>query len=462
MVYKLKTSTLSGLVSLSCLYLSIACEEVTIFAEPERSKVNAESQVIPVGMCMTDEDCPQWSCVSSSCVGGACIPERQTPPLLTLEPILLEEPLVSIAMEKDRLLALVGEISSTTNEEENSFISVPHSLGSGEKILQWSLSAPFPQVDAGLDELRAYATATWMPENQWQPELQKITRSFSIEENSLTETTETLTPKALTLHNQKVWIHAGDQLRDLWLGRFGQNANQGQFFQLASPIQSVVVDGEEAWVSIFDKGLERLSLTDELPETEEDEDLSQVANARFNTPGRALYAKAGRSFVVVADGYAGLSLFNKRASSSLENQNPARRLVTPPQELSTEGRTVHLDLIEDKIISAELGLGITVSRVNTVGGLQKIFTQDLGGIARWVQWIDPYTALVWVDHRGVIVLDLLSDNEQGVTLVEETIRDREQAEELKALVWTGSGQRFAFLTPEGRLYHGNISCLGDE
>ena len=395
---KISSVLINGVIAM----FFFGCEEVTIFAEPERTQTEQIETLETVGACIENEDCPQWSCVSSECVEGLCVPTRSLMPSLAMEAIRLDEPLVSITLEKDQLFALTGEITD----------SVPygHSIGTGQAILSWSLSSSYPTESSSLDEIKAYEEATWQPENQWSPQLERVTLTPSLDpEEAPVEQREPLLPKAIRLQQGKLWIHAGEQARDLWWGQFGQAENSGTYFRLASPAYALTVDDEEAWVSIFDKGLERLSLSTELTMSTDDEaDSSQVANARFNTPGRALNTRVGRSFVVVADGYAGLSLFTKRGADSLGTSNPARRLVTPPQELSTEGRTVHLDLIEDRVISAEFGIGVGITRINAEGGLQRELTMELGGQVRWVKWIDPYTALVWVDGRGILALDLLT------------------------------------------------------
>lgn len=433
------------LVSMLC-YVTIlcSCEEVTIFAEAERPVVNEVDTLGTVGACLTNEDCPQWACVSSVCNDGLCVPKRPLTPRLTMEPIFLDQPLVSVSVEKDVMIGLVGELSTEMDHS--------HSLGTGQKLLSWTLSAPYPESEASSSDILAYEEANWIPENQWDPDFVKISFNASVDPSEPpTETREPITPKAITLQNGNLWVYAGEQIRDLWWGRFGQEVSAGTYFTLASPAQSIFVDGEEAWVSIFDKGLERLSLVEG-----DDDDDYQEANARFNTPGRALNVKAGRSFVVVADGYAGLSLFSKRGAERLGTSNPARRLVTPPQELSTEGRTVHLDLIEDRVITAEYGLGVSVIRINAEGGLQREVSMELGGRARWVNWVDPYTALVWVDGRGVLALDLLTADQKPQVIAE--IATSQENDPTSALVWSAHEKRFALLTPEGTLYQGALSC----
>ena len=465
----MKSSSPYRLIVLIGLCLIFACEDVTIFAEPERPQAQEVEVAETVGVCMIDADCPQWLCVGSSCQEGVCVPERFRQPALSLEPIFLEDTVVSISMDKDRLIALAGEVKSMAmmseedSEQSTRLTQVPLSLGIGKEILQWELTAPYPEADSTQAQVKEYEEATWQKKNPWTPNLTKVINTVSLDPDEPNTTNEVaLDLRALSLQNGRVWLHAGEQVKDLWWGNYGQTSAQGKFFGLASPIQDLIVDEDEVWVSIFDKGLERLALT-VTPTEDDDEDASQQANARFNTPGRALSAQAGRSFVVVADGYAGLSLFNKRAGSSLETLNPARRLVTPPQELSSAGRTVHLDLVEDRIITAEYGLGFSLVRVNTEGGLQHELTMALDGIVRWVKWVDPYTALVWVDGRGIVALDLLTKDQIPVIIAEETLPNMEtetttSETEVEAAIWTASGSRFALLTPQGSLYHGGLSC----
>ena len=311
-------------------------------------------------------------------------------------------------------------------------------------------------------EQKAYEDATWSPENQWVPALERVsfTPSFNPDEEP-TETREPLSLRAVNTLEGKVWISAGDQRRDLWWGSFGDSPQSGKYFKVAAPVQAIIVDGEEAWASVYDKGLERLELSESIAESDEEMGQPAQANARFNTPGRAIAACAARSFIVVADGYAGLSLFAKREDAGLGTLNPSRRLITPPQALSTAGRTSHLDLIEDKVISAEYGLGVSISQVSAEGGLQRQMTVDLGGAVRWVHWVDPYTAIAWVDGRGALALDLLAD-EDGLSVINLQSIGGEGFHPNIADVWTASGSRYALLTPEGDLYHGVLSCASED
>ena len=62
------------------IILNLSCEEVTIFGEKEKEDRSLNEGGLTVGSCNNDEDCPQWSCVSSNCIEGECIPERSTLP----------------------------------------------------------------------------------------------------------------------------------------------------------------------------------------------------------------------------------------------------------------------------------------------------------------------------------------------------------------------------------------------
>ena len=428
------------------IILNLSCEEVTIFGEKEKEDRSLNEGGLTVGSCNNDEDCPQWSCVSSNCIEGECIPERSTLPRLNMTAVNLDETVISVSVYEDQMVALVGEL----NQE---FIG-PNSLGIGTKILSWALEEPYPE-DRNVQSIKAYEDASWMADTSWTPNLQRITYTASLDpDEPLIETREPLDLRAVTLQEDKLWIHAGTELRDLWWGDIGQSPSNGRYFRLAAPAQAITVDQDEAWVSVYDKGLERLSLLDE---PEESDIFSPEPNARFNTPGRALFSKAGRSFVVVADGYAGLSLFSKRAQSGLDQSNVARRLVTPPQELSSQGRTQHLDLIEDRIISAEFGTGIRITQVSAEGSLSKQIQFELGAAVRWVKWVDPYTALVWVDGRGVIALDFLKLDPLP-EIIAELNTSQENEPVSKAMVWSGHGRRFALVNDEGTLYHGKLSC----
>ena len=172
----------------------------------------------------------------------------------------------------------------------------------------------------------------------------------------------------------------------------------GTITALSASAQSLVVDDDLLWVGVFQKGLELIDLS-----TLDEDD----SHPRFNTPGRALAARAGRSYIVVADGFAGLSIFLKRADSGLETISPARKLVTPPQEVPTSGRVVDLDLLEGRVVSAEWGAGIGLSVIDPELGVQRQWVTAIDGEVSGVRWIDPYTALAWIRGKGVMSLDLL-------------------------------------------------------
>lgn len=414
------------------------CESVNIFAEPEMKAPVALQESLSVGVCMSDEDCPQWSCVTSICQEGSCLPQRRSDISFVSSGALSEEQYVSVTLRDGQLIALAGA------PEES--LEGPRSLGQGETLQRWLLEGD-----------------QWSLDESWSPELIRVTTRLAIgDEMGPQETREPLAMRAVTLGEDGLWIHAGDSLRDVWHGSWDQDPTQGLYYRLAAPLQSIAIDGDEAWASVFDKGLERLDLNPEsdVSVDDEEETASFESNARFNTPGRALMARAGRSFVVVADGYAGLSLFNKRASSGLEEMTPARRLVTPPQELSTEGRVVHLDLVEDRVISAELGLGVGFSRINPEGGLARERTIALGGPARWVSWVDPYTALIWVEGRGLVALDTLDLKGGAELLAELPLGEGVIPASADASDWASSGADFALITPAGKLFTGALRCDG--
>ena len=415
--------------------INMGCESTRIFAEPERPPPPPDEALLSVGVCTDDEDCPQWTCVTSTCKEGLCIPTRQTPPSLGLKAILSEERYVSLSLRDDQLIAVTGEPDPNQ--------AAAHSLGMGDGLRRWIID----------DE-------QWNESGDWSPELVRITvRPPLVVGADPEESREPLSLRGVTLTEGGVWLHAGDQLRDVWHGTWNQPTAQGTYHRLAAPIQAITQDEDEVWASIFDKGLERLDLSPQVMTNSDMEDTtaSFEANARFNTPGRALNARAGRSFVVVADGYAGLSLFNKRGDTGLTTDNPSRRLVTPPQELSTEGRVVHLDLFEDRVISAELGVGVGFSRITPEGGLTREFTSALGGEVRWVNWVDAYTAIVWVEGRGVIALDLLAAEEAPSILAEISLQEIANGD-TNAAIWSAHQNRFALLDLDGTLFEGMLDC----
>ena len=412
--------------------LSLGCESVNVFAEPERPSQAQPEELTSVGLCMTEEDCPTWACVKSACQDGVCVPKREGTVSIWMEESSSQESYISLTLEEGELIALVGEPS------QDSRLSL--SRGTGSTLHRW-VTESLPMEEA----------ITMNDPETWSPELIKIKVKPSLEVDGEPEEERVkLELRGVQLSDGEIFLGAGSQLQDLWRGDWNMASDQGQLYKLAAPVYHILKDQEEIWVSVFDKGLERLPL--EMTEVEDD-DTRSIETARFNTPGRALVARAGRSFVVVADGYAGLSLFEKRVGDALGTLQPARRLVTPPQELATQGRTQHIDLIEDRVISAELGAGVAFTRITPEGGLLRELVIELGGVVRWVSWIDPYTAMVWVEGRGLIALDLLTEDGLPIELANTW------TEGLTAEQWVASEGRFALLNQTGKLFEGALTCL---
>ena len=118
----------------------------------------------------------------------------------------------------------------------------------------------------------------------------------------------------------------------------------------------------------------------------------------------------------------------------------------------------HLDLIEDRVISAELGVGVSVNQITPEGGLSPIASVDLGGVARWVTWVDPYTALAWVDSRGLLLLDLLtSDQSPRVERVLDIAAELDR-ERFKVARWSAYRGEIALLSEEGDLAVAELQC----
>lgn len=435
------SSILYTLISCCILCGSIGCENTKIFANYEPDRIIEETAPRSVGICENDEDCPQWSCVKTQCEQGVCIPMRIPISTLWAQEVDAAQSFVSLALSSEELVALKGEV-----KEELRVLPAPlHSLGEGDQLIRWSSSST--------RDLKTPLTET--EPDEWKPVLERITLRPAIGmDQAPTEQREPLSINGVSIAGGKVVLTAGETHRDLWIGAWGSDPDRGRYDRLAAPAQHILLDEDELWVSVFDKGLERLDLAEVSRASDETEAFE--ANARFNTPGRALSARAGRSFVVVADGYAGISLFSKRAIDALDTSGAARRLMTPPQELPTQGRAVHLDLIEDLLISAELGVGLSIVRITPEEGLTTEVKLEMGGEVRWVNWVDPFTALVWVEGRGVIVLDRLTEAGLPQELAQVEYRD------ISAALWSATGGRFAFLTSEGRLHEGALKCSGGD
>ena len=217
----------SCLISLFML-VGLGCESTKIFAEPERPPAPIDEALLSVGVCSVDEDCPQWTCVISTCKEGLCIPERIQSPSLEVNTLLSDEHYISLSLREDQLLAVVGEPDDT---QEGA-----HSLGVGTGLRRWEL-----------DE-----KGQWSEADQWSPELVRITiRPPLVLGDDPEEQREPLTLRGVTLTEGGVWLHAGDQLRDLWFGSWKQSTNQGTYHRLAAPLQSITQDEEEKYVSNF-------------------------------------------------------------------------------------------------------------------------------------------------------------------------------------------------------------------
>jgi hypothetical protein len=334
----------------------LGCENTRIYAGAQLSMSSPSPEKKTLGVCEESQDCPQWSCIRVKCVQRECIPERKIGRWTDLTPLSAEgrgDRVTSVNLFKDGLYLS----SVDSNDEETA-----QTASSISKYIR----------DEG----------SWVAEDHInRPDVRSV---FGISGDGLI-TIEGEDSTTLTILNWRAAMRGGE-------------AATGISTALSAPAQSVVVDDDLLWVGVFQKGVELIDLSS--LDTDE-------THPRFNTPGRALATRAGRSYIVVADGFAGLSIFLKRADSGLEIISPARKLVTPPQEVPTSGRVVDLDLLEGRVVSAEWGAGIGLSVIDPELGVQRQWVTAIDGEVSGVRFVDPYTALAWIKGKGVMSLDLL-------------------------------------------------------
>ena len=423
-------NTRPSLVSLVTLTLSAsalvsACERTKIYGDLTTRSAPVDEGPWEVGVCETDEECPQWACVESMCVEGRCIASRLKGAFSALTPLETpdEQPRVvgarwrALSDAPPELLALLSEPLEGEAGAPQPETHPPE----GELLLRYALEGE--GEGEGLE-----GALTWRPlESQ---ALNSPARDLCVDEEGVLATLEGPERRAL-------------RVRSLGTERGGLEV------RLSAPATRCVVREEGVWVSVSDKGVELIN-----PELVREAEPSP----RFDTPGRALDFSLGLSFVAVADGFAGVSLLMRRGLSGDDPRELSRALITPPLERETSGRVVAIDSAEGRVLSAEWGAGLRLSEVTPEEGLKELWRAHLGGEVAGVSLIDPYTALAWVKGRGILALDLsaLSGPKELAIL---TLNEGEEGEE--ELVWSAWRVHtgwLAGLTESGALQVGRYVC----
>jgi hypothetical protein len=347
------------------LHLLCACEHTKIYADPPVEEEEAIEASVSLGFCQDDSDCQQWSCIQSKCEDGLCQ-----------------------ALRADAILS-----TATLWEEDplaQQFVIDTHLDGQDLYVLSGRKSI----ADAQLNHWR------WEEDRWVMQDMEKLLPYM----------------KKIYVQGEIYFGIEGEDQRSVRI--FTDELVGGKRIDLSDRAQAVVLEEGNLWVSTFQKGVTLL-----------DANLIEdgVSLPRFNTAGRALDLAVGRSYVVVADGYAGLSVFLRRPFTN--KAEASRALQTPAQELSTQGQVISVDLKEGYILTAEWGAGVGLYQIDPITGLRKIWVHGLEETVLATRFIDPYTALVWIQGKRVLMLDLLGTKPK--VLAELKIDDLENESRLE-------------------------------
>jgi hypothetical protein len=353
------TSKISYLLIISILIsiLGLSCEKTKIYAEKQDDLIQIDT--LALQLCQSDDDCPQWACVKSTCEvydqpysaydkQKVCVPKRS--------PMKIQ----SLASAQKTAIAAVDDFDLSLDQKEIYIL------------------------DSDKKQFRIYQKNNgneWKKQDEFEntDEIQQIfagpDRSifYGIEDRLIRTDIESRLSKSYQLANQvaHVWV----DLDGLW------------------------------WASIGAKGIELVN-----PENIENRESNDPieANPRFETAGRALKSKSSNAYLLVADQFAGLSAFLKRSRGGLESGVGARSLQTPPQEVSTQGQLIDLDINGSRVITAEYGAGVGVLELSAQGGLIKNHQLSFDTLIKAVVLIDPFTAVVQSSDQKLLLIDLLT------------------------------------------------------
>ncbi|MEE2644082.1 MAG: hypothetical protein VYD19_04030 [Myxococcota bacterium] len=348
MFRRLRGKNIQGLL-LSLTGLSamgiIACENTDIFAQRQRGGEEPEASRRAL-FCSDAEPCPSDPCVTLSCQEGRCEAEDPEVSLGLVDEAELATPLISLAFEAKE----------------------------AERLEERSPSAAWLLDDRGLyfwDGEPGQALDTLDPPPQ---------------ETSLLATRE----------GGLVAISAEAQTLTL-LDRQGRS---GERVELPGPATGFLDGGGLWWVSVYDKGVQLIDAS---------RGGAPVSLRRYDTPGRASALAVSEGFLLVADGFAGLSSLqgSEEATPNRAGELPAR-LLTPAIEQPSSGQIVDLSSAGDHVLTAEWGAGLGVFQVEALIGPRRLAALTLGAPLTRVQWIGGFYALAWAGSDELLWIDLRS------------------------------------------------------
>lgn len=345
------------------LYLSIvailglSCEKTKIYAEKQDDLIKVET--LALQLCQSDEDCPQWTCVKSKCE-------------------VYDQPYSAYHQQKvcvpKRTAMKIESLASVQKAKIESVDDFDLSLDQKEIYV----------LDADAQKFKIYqknAQGQWKSEDEFESSVD-VGQIFAGPDRSIV-------------------FNIDDRLI-----RTDIQSRLSKSYQLANQVENFWVDMDGLWwASIGSKGIELVN-----PENYENRESNDPieANPRFETAGRAMKVKSSKSYLLVADQFAGLSAFLKRTRAGLESGVGARSLQTPPQEISTQGQLIDLDISGSRVITAEYGAGVGVLELSAQGGLLKNQQLSFDTLIKGVALIDPFTAVVQSSDEKLFLIDLLT------------------------------------------------------
>ena len=317
----------------------VACENTEIFAQRQRALLDLG--VAPERLCSEALPCPEDPCLVLRCEEGRCVAEEPSIELRRLDNTELPGALQSASL-------------STLEEEAEAPLTF---LMTEDALFRWEESAGQPPE-----------TMSASP----PPEVERIVYTGD---------------QLFALSQRQTTLSELDPIR----------GSERATLDLSGPPMDVLVDGSQWWISLYDKGIQRVETSGG----------GVTLAGRYDTPGRADALAIGGAHLLVGDGFAGLSAL--AGSDELDEAPGAElpaRLLTPALEQPTRGRVNALSISSESALTAEWGAGLGVFRLDPTLGPQRIATLPLSAPARQVIHVGAYRALLWTGEAELLWIDL--------------------------------------------------------
>ncbi len=384
------------LMLLSTLNLC-SCEKTKIYAQKTDDLIEVDQ--LALLLCQTDEDCPQWTCVESHC---AEYQESHSPYFGQ-----------KVCIPKRKSIKLQSSNTLDQNKIEN-ISSFDLSSGANELYA----------FDAQASKVKVYQkqSKTWQEKDNFDVDLAESKKIIAGPDRSI----------FFLFGSQVVLVDIQSRL--------------AKAYGLSDEVHDLLIDESGLWwASVGSKGIELINTSNNTEDIAQNND-AREANPRFETAGIASKALSSKSYLIVADQFAGLSSFLRKTRGGLESAAGARTLQTPAQELSTYGQVMDIAIADQRVISAEYGAGLGVLELSAQGGLLKNHQLNFNAHVTHTALIDPFTAIVVTEGKRIFLVDLLQienlNQDQKQLSFDPSLGDLKVNDDGKIMVELGASKSF--------------------